>query len=204
MNKSNIGAVILAAGTSSRMGATKQLLRMGDATLLTRVLTTVRSSRIDEIVLVLGHEAAAIEASIDARNLKLVINERYREGMASSLAAGLAALTPQISAAFIVLADQPFVLPNTLDQLIAAYDATRAPIVMPTHNGTRGNPVLLDRSIFSEITALKGDVGARAIFANHMEEIQKVPVDDPGILVDFDNQEDWEKFQQQQKQKSNT
>ena len=163
------------------MGATKQLLRMGDATLLTRVLATVRSARIDEIVLVLGHQAAAIQASIDARNLKLVINERYREGMASSLGVGLAALTPRISAAFIVLADQPFVLPNTLNQLIAAYEPTRAPIVMPTHNGTRGNPVLLDRSIFPEIIALKGDIGARAIFADHMEEIQKVPVDDPGI-----------------------
>jgi molybdenum cofactor cytidylyltransferase len=202
MNKSHIGAVILAAGTSSRMGTPKQLLRMGDATLLTRVLTTVRSARIDEIVLVLGHEAAAIQASIDGRNVKIVINERYSEGIASSLAAGLAALAPQISAAFIVLADQPLVLPNTLDQLIAAYESTRAPIVMPTHNGARGNPVLLDRSIFPEITALRGDVGARAIFANHMEEIQKVPVEDPGILVDFDNQEDWEKFQQQQKQNS--
>lgn len=177
------------------MGKPKQLLRLGNITLLGRVLATLRAARLDEVVLVLGHDANAIEGSIEQRDLKIVINERYRDGMASSLAAGLAALSSQIAAAFIVLADQPFVRPDTLDHLITNYESTSAPIVMPTHHGVRGNPVLLDRSIFEEVMMLKGDVGARAIFANHTDEIQKVAVDDPGILLDFDNQEDWEKFQ---------
>jgi molybdenum cofactor cytidylyltransferase len=197
MTALRIGTIILAAGTSSRMGSAKQLLRIGGTTLLGHVLARVRSANVDEIVLVLGHDADAIQHSIDARSTKIVINGRYREGMASSLAAGLAALDPEIGAAFIVLADQPFVRTETLDLLIESYRTTRAVIVVPTHNGTRGNPVLLDRSIFKEVMALRGEVGARAIFGNHSEEIVKVEVDDPGILLDFDNREDWEKYRRQ-------
>jgi molybdenum cofactor cytidylyltransferase len=195
-----IGAVILAAGSSSRMGETKQLLQFEDGkTLVKQVLERVRGSRVDEIVLVLGHEAAKVRAGIDVRDTRIVVNERYREGMATSLALGLASLGAGVAAAFIVLGDQPFVESTTFDALIDRHAQTRAPILVPTHNGTRGNPALLDRSIFPEVMALTGDVGARAIFGNHTEEILKVPVDDPGILLDFDNREDWNNFQRGQK-----
>jgi molybdenum cofactor cytidylyltransferase len=148
---------------------------------------------------VLGHEAAKVRATIDPRDARILANERYREGMATSLALGLTSLGPSVSAAFIVLGDQPFIKSATLNALIDGYEQTRAPIVLPTHNGTRGNPALLDRSIFPEVMALTGDVGARAIFGNHAEEILRVPVDDPGILVDFDSREDWDKFLRRQK-----
>jgi molybdenum cofactor cytidylyltransferase len=195
MNEPRIAAVILAAGTSSRMGTAKQLLRLGDTTLLGQVIARVRAARIDEIVLVLGHDAARIQSAIDTTAVRIVTNESFRDGMASSLSAGLAALGREVSAAFIVLADQPFVRPETLDILIERFRASRPVIVVPMYNGARGNPVLLDRSIFPEVLSLRGDVGARAIFGNHQEGIAKVAVDDPGILLDFDNQEDWENFQ---------
>jgi molybdenum cofactor cytidylyltransferase len=197
MNDSlRIGAVILAAGSSSRMGETKQLLKLENGTaLVAQALDCVRAARIDEIVLVLGHEAEKVRAAIGSRELKIVVNERYTEGMSTSLALGLASLGERIAAAFVVLGDQPFIQSATLNLLIDRYEQTHAPIVLPTHNGARGNPVLLDRSIFAEVVALTGDVGARAIFGNHTNEILKVPVDDPGILLDFDNREDWENFQ---------
>jgi molybdenum cofactor cytidylyltransferase len=191
---SRVGAVILAAGISSRMGEAKQLLRLGETTLLDQVLENVRGSRVDEIVLVLGHKAETIRERISIQNLKVAINEDYRQGMGTSLRTGLAALDSGIDAALIVLADQPFIRSATLDQLIDQYEKSGAQIVIPTYKGFRGNPVLLDRSVFSEVMALTGDIGCRAIFGNHLEGIVKVPVEDIGILLDLDSKDDVEKL----------
>jgi len=191
-NNSRFGAVILAAGMSSRMGEAKQLLRLGESTLLGQVLENVRSSRVKDIVLVLGHEAEKIRERISTENLSLVINESYQQGMGTSLQAGLAALPPGVDAALIVLADQPFIRPKTLDLLMDQYMRSSAQIVIPTYKGFRGNPVLLDRSVFSEVMALTGDIGCRAIFGNHLEGIIKQPVEDIGILLDLDTKGDFE------------
>jgi molybdenum cofactor cytidylyltransferase len=194
-NNSRIGAVILAAGTSSRMGEAKQLLRLGEHTLLGQVVENVRGSRVDEIVLVLGHAAETIKERIVIQSLKIVINEAYRQGMGTSLRAGLSALHAGVDAALIVLADQPFVRSATLDLLIDQYQQCNAQIVIPIYKGFRGNPVLLDRSVFSEVMALSGDIGCRAIFGNHLEGIVKVPVEDVGILLDLDSKDDFERLQ---------
>jgi xanthine/CO dehydrogenase XdhC/CoxF family maturation factor len=115
--------------------------------------------------------------------------------MASSLREGLSALHPQIDAALIVLADQPFIRPETFLQIVDQYRRSDAQIVIPTYKGFRGNPVLLDRSVFPEIMALTGDIGCRAIFGSHLEGIVKVEVKDVGILLDIDNQADYERLQ---------
>jgi molybdenum cofactor cytidylyltransferase len=191
-NNPRFGAVILAAGMSSRMGEAKQLLQLGNNTLLGQVLENVRSSGVKDIVLVLGHEAEKIKERTSTENLSVVINESYRQGMGTSLRAGLAALPPHVDAALIVLADQPFIRPKTLDLLMDQYRRSSAQIVIPTYKGFRGNPVLLDRSVFSEVMALTGDIGCRAIFGNHLEGIAKVPVEDIGILLDMDSKDDFE------------
>jgi len=192
---SRIAAVILAAGMSSRMGEAKQLLRLGENTLLGRVLENVRGSRVEEIVLVLGHAAETIKESVAAQSLKVVINEDYRQGMGTSLRVGLSALSGGVDAALIILADQPFVRPATLNLLMDRYLQSGAQIVIPIYRGFRGNPVLLDRSVFGEVMALTGDIGCRAIFGNHLEGIVKAPVEDIGILLDLDNKEDFERLQ---------
>ena len=189
-NSSRFGAVILAAGMSSRMGEAKQLLRLGENILLGHVLENVRSSGVKDIVLVLGHEAEKIRERISTENLNVVINESYQQGMGTSLRAGLAALPPGVDAALIVLADQPFIRPKTLGLLMDQYKRSSAQIVIPTYKGFRGNPVLLDRSVFSEVMALTGDIGCRAIFGNHLGGIVKQPVGDIGILLDLDSKED--------------
>jgi molybdenum cofactor cytidylyltransferase len=194
-NNSRIGAVILAAGMSSRMGEAKQLLRLGENTLLGQVVENVRGSRVDEIVLVLGHAAETIKETVAIQSLKVVINEAYRQGMGTSLRAGLSALPASVDAALIVLADQPFVRAATLDLLMDRYRQSNAQIVIPIYKGFRGNPVLLDRSVFAEVMALSGDIGCRAIFGNHLEGIVKVPVEDVGILLDLDSKDDVERLQ---------
>jgi CTP:molybdopterin cytidylyltransferase MocA len=196
--RSRISAVILAAGTSTRMGAVKQLLEVDGRPLLEHVLDNVRASGISEIILVLGHAADAIRRELDLEQINLVMNGDYRGGMGSSLKAGLSAVDPQAQAALVVLADQPFVRPATLDRLIAQHSRTGAQIVIPTYHGFRGNPVLLDRSVFPEVMNLGGDVGCRAIFGDHAEGIVKVPVEDVGILLDIDQPGDYEKLRSTQ------
>jgi molybdenum cofactor cytidylyltransferase len=191
-NNSRIGAVILAAGMSSRMGEAKQLLRLGENTVLGQVLENVRSSLVYEVVLVLGHAAEKIKERISTENLTVVNNDSYQQGMGTSLRAGLAALSPAVDAALIVLADQPFIRPQTLDLLMDQYKRSSAQIVIPTYKGFRGNPVLLDRSVFPEVMALTGDIGCRAIFGNHLEGIVKQPVEDIGILLDLDSKDDFD------------
>jgi hypothetical protein len=116
--------------------------------------------------------------------------------MGTSLKRGIAALNPQVSAALVVLADQPLVKPTTLNRLIDEYRTHKPQILIPLYRGFRGNPVLLDRSVFPEIAALNGDMGCRAIFGDHLDNIRKLEVDDAGILLDADRQQDLEQLQQ--------
>jgi molybdenum cofactor cytidylyltransferase len=193
---SSIAAIILAAGLSKRMGTPKQLLRVGEATLLETVLRNVRDSQIGEIVLVLGHQAETIRRQLTLEGVKVVTNPNYAEGMATSIRAGLAALSPDVQAAFMVLADQPFVRPATFGRLIEEHSRLKPQIVLPMYRGFRGNPVLIDRSVFPELAGLQGDIGCRAIFGSHTENILKVEVNDPGVLLDIDSQEDFQKLRQ--------
>jgi molybdenum cofactor cytidylyltransferase len=192
-----VSAVILAAGTSTRMGQAKQLLPLGGTTVLARTIDNVRSAGLVEMVLVLGASAEAIRRQLPQsllEGLKVVVNQAYRQGMASSLREGLSALDPQTGAALIILGDQPFVRPQTLHQIMAGYHRSGAQIVIPSYQGKRGNPVLLSRSVFPEVMALEGDTGCRAIFSNHLDAILKVKVEDPGILLDIDNQHDYDRL----------
>src|SRR6185437_4402950 len=140
--------------------------------------------RSDEVVLVLGFWVESIRRELPVvllDGIRVAVNENYESGMASSLQEGLAAVSPAMDAALIVLADQPFVRPETMDCIVRKYRESEAAIVVPYFRGSRGNPVLLDRSVFVEAMALEGDVGCRAIFARHADGLLEVDVDDAGI-----------------------
>ena len=192
-----MGAVVLAAGRSTRMGEAKQLLPLGESTVLTQTLDNVRGARVSEIVLVLGSSAQTIREKLPrhvTEGLKVMVNEAYEQGMASSLRVGLSALDPQARAALVVLADQPFIRPDTFDRIIDQYRSTNGQIVIPVYRGFRGNPVVLDRSVFTEVMALEGDTGCRAIFGSYSDGIVKVEVDDVGILLDIDSKDEYERL----------
>lgn len=180
------------------MGEPKQLLLLGESTVLEQTLENVRQADVDEIVLVLGSFAETIQRRLPAsrlKDIKVVLNHNYSQGMASSLREGLAALSTNINASLIVLADQPFTRPETLRRIVDRYLDSNAQIVIPSYKDSRGNPVLLARSVFPEVMALEGDVGCRAIFASHSDEIAKLEVDDVGILLDIDSKDDYERLQ---------
>jgi molybdenum cofactor cytidylyltransferase len=191
-----VGAIILAAGSSTRMGKAKQLLPLGDRTVLEQTIANVRGAEVNEIVLVLGASAEIIRRQLPLsllKRLKVVVNQAHGEGMSSSLRAGISALDEKTEAALIILGDQPFIRPQTMDQVISAYRRNQAQIVIPSFQGSRGNPVLLDRSVFSEVMALEGDTGCRAIFGNHLGGITKVEVEDEGVLLDIDDPDDYDR-----------
>ncbi len=181
-----ISAIVLAAGQSKRFGDCKQLAVVNGKPLLQHVLDTLRESKVDDVVVILGAYANEIRQQIEFRDERIVVNPDYEKGMSTSIQAGLRAIDSE--AAFIVLADQPFVSARTYDVLIDEYRRSRPAAVMPTFNGFRGNPVLIDKSLFPELMEIRGDVGARAILARH--EVAKVPVDDRGVLLDVDTPAD--------------
>ncbi len=181
-----ISAIVLAAGTSSRMGEPKPLLSVAGRPLLEHVLSSVRGSHVEDIVVVLGQEADRVRADVSMDGARAIVNDAYAEGMSTSIRAGLRAADPHADGFLIVLGDQPFVSSATLDALIARRDRSRAEILIPTYRGRRGNPVLVDRSLSEEIQSITGDQGCRAIFGHHPGRILEVPVEDPGILIDLD------------------
>src|SRR5687768_15832988 len=135
-----ISAIVLAAGQGKRFGECKQLVRLGDQTVLEHVLEPLRASKIDEIVVVLGAHAGAIQAEVQFEGERVILNPDHASGMSSSIHAGLRALSEDVEAVMIVLGDQPFIQRETLDLLIdASWRHTEAAVV-PVYNGLRGNP----------------------------------------------------------------
>ncbi len=184
-----IAAVVLAAGTSSRMAPHNKLLiaDRGGKAMIARVVENVLSSAARPIVLVTGHRAAEVAAAVGGRPVQVVHAERFADGLAASLKAGIAALGEEVAAAVICLGDMPLVTGRMLDQLIAAYDPDEGRgIVVPVYQGRSGNPVLWDRRYFAEILALEGDKGARGLLSLHAEQVAEVVLDDDAVLRDFD------------------
>jgi molybdenum cofactor cytidylyltransferase len=196
-----VSAVILAAGTSSRMGQPKQLLPMGKSTMLAQTIENLFAASLAEIILVLGSSAEAIQGDLSRpvlARLSVVLNHSYEQGIAGSLRVGISSVDPCSSAALIVLGDQPFIQAQTVDQIVQGYRLSGAKIALPVYQGRRGNPVLLDRALFPEVMALQGDVGAKAIFSRHLEEIVNVEVEDRGILLDVDEPADYQRLNPKQ------
>jgi molybdenum cofactor cytidylyltransferase len=190
-----ISAIILAAGESRRMGKTKLILDWRGKTILQHVLDTLRDSPVDEVVLVLGHEAERIRGGIQAPGVKIVINPDYREGMSTSLRLGILAADPDTQAFLVVLADQPGINPEIISELIQNFRQAfpGKNIVVPVFKGRRGHPVLFGSKYRGEILAVEGDVGGREILAEHPEDILTVEMDAEAVLVDIDTPEDYQR-----------
>lgn len=190
-----IAGVLLAAGASRRLGRPKQLLPLGGRPLLAHALGNALASGLDEVVVVLGHEADAIRTALApdlaAPRSRVVVNPRYAEGQATSVAAGVVALPPETEAALFLLGDQPGVRPETIDAVLAAFRAEPAPIVAPTYGGRIGNPVLFRRDLFSALTGLTGDEGARRLLRARPGDVRRVETGLPAPPPDVDTDDDY-------------
>ena len=182
-----VTALVLAAGAGSRFGGGKLLAPIGGRPVLQRVLDAVADAGIDDVLVVLGGDAAAIEAAIEWRNERRVVNPAPEHGLSSSLQVGFdAALASSVSAGVLVaLGDQPLVTASTIQALLDAPVRADRPVVVPVYADDRGrNPVLLRPPAFGLVAEAAGDRGLGPVIADHPELVDEVPVD--GINPDID------------------
>ena len=187
-----IGAIVLAAGSSRRMGRLKQLLPVNGRPMVHHVASAVVELGLAQVIVVTGAQAGTVGKALADLPVDIVVNESWAEGMSSSMRTGLRALRPGIQAVLLVLADQPALTADLLQLLVARYRVTGALIVAPFFRGQRGNPVLFDRALFPELLDVRGDRGGRKLVDRYSEQVEQVEVDDPAVLVDIDSPEDYQ------------
>ncbi|MCF8150551.1 MAG: NTP transferase domain-containing protein, partial [Sulfuritalea sp.] len=185
-----VAALILAAGSGSRMGGDNKLLRpVGGVPMLRRVANAALASRCNLVRVVTGAAAVSLEASLAGLEVEFTHNPHHATGMASSLRAGIEALAPEVDAVVVLLADMPRVDGGHIDRLLAAFDPQRPAIIVPMKDGRRGNPILWPRRYFAEMLGVQGDVGARELLQRHAAQITGVDFDDDAIFADVDTPE---------------
>jgi molybdenum cofactor cytidylyltransferase len=192
-----ISALLLAAGKGERMGKAKQLLAVGHQRMVEASLNNLIASQATEIVCVLGFAVEEVRPFVEGKErVTVVINPLFEKGMSTSIHAGMQALDPHSQGILIALADQPFIPPQVVDQLIERFAAGRKGIVIPAYEGRQGHPVILDRKRYeAELLALQGDVGGKEIVRKHQDDCLEVAVETKGVLMDIDAPEDYEQIQ---------
>jgi molybdenum cofactor cytidylyltransferase len=206
MNRArSTAAIILAAGSSSRMGAGrhKLLLPLDDRPVLAHVIDATLASQARPVVIVLGHHADQVRMQIamytEHPAITLIENPDYLQGMSTSMRSGLQAIVSHdykkynIDSALILLGDQPLLTPKIIDTLINTWQTTGKRMVAPLYNGKRGNPILFAVSLFPELLEVSGDEGGRSIVERHRSELQTVELGDAMASYDVDT---WEAYQQ--------
>jgi molybdenum cofactor cytidylyltransferase len=190
-----IPVIVLAAGTSTRMGTPKATLRLNEAdTFLTRIIRTFQEAQVEDVVVVLGHEAEAIVKSVEQSGLspRFIVNDQYESGQLSSMLAGLRAIDrPGVKAMLMTLVDVPLVSTATVRAVLERYRTTHAPVVRPVRGALHGHPVLIDRCLFNEIRAADPQRGAKPIIRAHVSAAGDVEVADEGAFTDIDTPEDY-------------
>jgi molybdenum cofactor cytidylyltransferase len=193
-----IPAIVLAAGKSSRMGRSKATLPLdGGDTFVTRIVRTFAAAGVADVVIVIGHDAAAIVDAFSRTDLSatFVENADYEQGQLSSLLAGLRVVDrPGVVATLVTLVDVPLVAPATVRAVIGRYQATHAPIVRPVRGGAHGHPVLIARPLFDPLRHADPRVGAKDVVRAHASSIGDVEVDDDGAFVDVDTPAEYERL----------
>ena len=172
-----ISGIVLAAGTGSRFGSTKQLVEVDGKPLVRHAIDALEGADVGELIVVLGHDAKAVRTAIPD-GVMVVENPNYRDGQATSLAAAMHAVNDSSEAAVILLADQPGITANDVAELVRGFRQTRAQIVRLVFSDGPG-PALLSREIYGEAGHLHGDAGARVLMASHPEWVHEVHVDRP-------------------------
>jgi molybdenum cofactor cytidylyltransferase len=186
-----LSAILLAAGESRRMGRLKQLMPLGESTIIEQAIDNLSASAVDEVIVVVGHKAAEIKEAISTRSVKIALNPNYQQGMSTSIIAGLKLINPRAEAVMLALGDQPLVDSQTINHLIDEFHKGDKGIALPTYKGIRGHPVILAARYKTELLELKGDIGAREIIKHHPEDVLEVAVDSAGIISDIDTEEDY-------------
>ncbi|PFP23136.1 4-diphosphocytidyl-2C-methyl-D-erythritol kinase [Bacillus sp. AFS073361] len=195
-----IGAIILAAGMSKRMGEPKLLLSIHGKPLFLYVLGPVVESSLDPIILVAGKYIEEIQQhTMDFLEIQIIFNQNYAAGMSTSLKLGIQSIKEQVDAVIIFLADQPLVSRTVIQSLMENYEASRKEgirIVRPEYQGELGHPVLMDAELFNEFHTIEGDSGGHSIIKKYKHVMKIVSFDNPMWGADVDTPDDFMKMKQ--------
>ena len=182
-------AIVPAAGMSTRLGRNKLLLPFKGRPLIAHAVDTLMSSDVDEIIVVLGHEADQVRGAIASKEVKFVENPDYRLGLSTSVRAGFAAVPDQTTGIMIYLADQPLLEADEVDFLIRALaEAGKAnkSIVVPLFRGQRGNPVIVKATYKASLLAITGETGCRRLIKENPEQVLTVEMESDHVVRDVD------------------
>lgn len=182
-----IGAILLAAGGSTRLGRSKQLLKFEGETLVRRAARILAESSYFPVVVVKGKDAERVDVELVGLPVYSVINDRWSEGMSSSIRTGLARLlevSRDLDGVLITLCDQPKVTGEMLNRFAAKYTETTGPIVAAAYDGILGVPALFYREIFPDLLRLEGDKGARQLIRD-FKGVEKVDLPEAGFDIDI-------------------
>jgi len=191
-----VGAVILAAGASTRMGMPKQLLQFGGQPLLRRAASAALEAGCRPVVVVTGAHAAASRESLRGIDVREAENQQWESGLSSSVRVGIEAVVtanPQTAAIVLMLCDQPFVSREVIAGLVAAHRETGRSIVASRYGGSYGVPALFDKIHFAELTTLEGHAGAKQVIQKHLPKVHLLPF--PEGEIDIDTPDDLARLQ---------
>lgn len=182
--------ILLAACNSTRMGAAKQLLDFGGKPLLQHAIETAQASGCDRVIVVLGANESEIRPALTGLDVEIVVNDRWAEGMGTSIQAGLQALEDRgIGGAILALSDQPFVTSDFLRGLVKRHCQSGQPIVAAQYSDTAGVPVFFARQAFPLLMALKPAQGCKGVILGNPNDA--LLVDCPEAAIDIDTPEDY-------------
>jgi molybdenum cofactor cytidylyltransferase len=186
-----IGAVILSAGESSRMGRPKALLPINGQTFIEKIVGALKQTSVGKIIVVLGHSAAEMKRRIEHLPVEILINSDYKLGQLSSLQVAVRDLekTADCDGMLVHLVDHPYIDAKLVENMIDRFRATGKLIVVPLHGTRRGHPVLFSRKLFGELLAAPIDQGAKAVVNAHRDETLEIDTEDVGITLDIDTPE---------------
>ena len=191
-----IGAVVLAAGASTRMGRPKQLLQFGGEAMLRRAASVTLKAGCRPVVVVTGANATPSREALRGLDVQEAENEQWESGISSSVRVGIEALVtanPRTAAVVLMLCDQPFVTQEIIARLVAAHLETGRSIVASRYGGSYGVPALFGKDHFAELTALKGAAGAKQVIQKHLPEVHLLPF--PEGEIDIDTPDDLARLQ---------
>jgi molybdenum cofactor cytidylyltransferase len=189
-----IVAVILSAGESSRMGRPKALLPIDGVRFVEKIVSTLKSTNVGNIIVVLGHNAEAIRRKISDLPVTILINHDYKQGQLSSLQVAIRHLESSgspVDGILVHLVDHPYIEAKLVNLMIDRFYETKKLIVVPRFQDRRGHPVIFARALFSELLAAGTDQGAKPVVRAHRDDTLEIDTDDKGVLIDIDTPEEY-------------
>jgi molybdenum cofactor cytidylyltransferase len=193
-----LSIIVLAAGLSSRMkGAHKLLLPYQEKTIIWHTISQIMEAKsthigISEIIVVVGHNRVGVENALKDCDLPIIFNEKYADGMTTSIQAGIRAARSQATGYMICLSDQPKITAEHYNLLVNAFENQPKAIIIPTFQGERGNPVIFPAALREAILQHTEMTGCKAIVQSHKKQVQMIEMPTAHVLLDIDTPEDYE------------